>query len=1084
MLIKIYLKLKTYIMRSFYKKGIKMAIQSVEPNVADKINSELKSYKLDYKLEQENLNQEIDNALLEYASKGGGKGGNRPDAKLLLQDSSLNFYPILIEYKGYADKLEKLDTDGNIENKTAKNEPNFKNIKEYAVNGAIHYANALLHHTSYTDIIAIGVTGSKDNKGKLQTKIGVYYVSKSNLGIGQKVSDFSDLSFLKGSNFDEFAKSLKDLNLSHDELEKIKQKREKEIDTSLVKLNNDIYNNEKGLGENDRVYLVAASIIATLGIPGRVAPLEKSQLKSSPEQGNTDGEILMRKIKAFLDCKNIPTDKKDLILRTLSNTILSENINKISDGQTQLKRVFCKIVDDLGIYYKIGLTTDFTGKLFNEMYSWLGFSQDKLNDVVLTPSYVATLLVRLARVNKDSYVWDFATGSAGLLVAAMNEMIKDAKATINSPQELKQKELKIKAEQLLGLEILPSVYMLAVLNMIMMGDGSSNILNKDSLNDFSGEYGFGDIKEKFPATAFVLNPPYSAPGNGMIFVETALNMMSKGYAAIIIQNSAGSGRAREFNKKILKHNTLIASIKMPTDLFVGKSSVQTNVYVFKVGEKHEKDEMVKFIDFSNDGYARSNRKKASNNLKIADRAHERYDELVNLVRFGASKLEIFTQNEYYEATIDPDNGADWNKSRPVDTMPTLADFKKSVSDYLSWEVSQILKKDSPKQRVISRNLENLEREFRSNGGEFREYKVTNLFNYTRGTRLIKSNRLDGKYPLVTAGEFNQGVKGFIEPNTQKIYNNAITIDMFCNAFVHLDDFCCDDNILVLQSKNPINHKALFYIATVINMDKYKFGYGKQYRMNSLEAHKILLPTLGGKINFSFMEKFIEELKRERVEELDAYLRATGLKNYELTDAEKSALAKFDEFSRRGGVAREFRSNDGEFEEIRLETFFDSFNGNFDIQKEHINGNGEYVVTAGLGENGIFGKTDVKAKIFDANTITIDMFGNAFYRGFKYKMVTHARVFCLKPLFKINTLQGLFLVATLHFLKYKFGYGNMCSWIKVKNEKIILPTNDSGEIDYEFMNDFIKAIKKLVIKDVVLWADKKIEATKNVINKQI
>ena len=97
-----------------------MAIQSVEPNVADKINSELKSYKLDYKLEQESLNQEIDNALLEYASKGGGKGGHRPDAKLLLQDSSLNFYPILIEYKGYADKLEKLDIDGNIENKTAK----------------------------------------------------------------------------------------------------------------------------------------------------------------------------------------------------------------------------------------------------------------------------------------------------------------------------------------------------------------------------------------------------------------------------------------------------------------------------------------------------------------------------------------------------------------------------------------------------------------------------------------------------------------------------------------------------------------------------------------------------------------------------------------------------------------------------------------------------------------------------------------------------------------------------------------------------------------------------------------------------
>ncbi|ORI03946.1 restriction endonuclease subunit S [Campylobacter concisus] len=1053
-----------------------MAIQSVEPNVAYMINSELKSYKLDIKMEQESLNSEIDNALQEYASKGGGKGGNKPDAKLLLQDKSLNFYPVLIEYKGYEDKLEKLDADGNVENRTAKNEPNFKNIKEYAVNGAIHYANALLHHTSYTDIIAIGVTGFKDNKGKLQIKIGVYYVSKSNLGIGQKVGDFSDLSFLKGSNFDEFAKSLKDINLSHDELEKIKQKREKEIDTSLVKLNNDIYNNEKGLGENDRVYLVAASIIATLGIPGRVAPLEKSQLKSSPEQGNTDGEILTRKIKAFLECKNIPTDKKELILRTLSNTILSENINKISDGQTQLKRVFCKIVDDLGIYYKIGLTTDFTGKLFNEMYSWLGFSQDKLNDVVLTPSYIATLLVRLARVNKDSYVWDFATGSAGLLVAAMNEMMKDAKATINSPQELKQKELKIKAEQLLGLEILPSIYMLAVLNMIMMGDGSSNILNKDSLSDFNGEYGFGDIKEKFPATAFVLNPPYSAPGNGMVFVETALNMMSKGYAAIIIQNSAGSGRAREFNKKILKHNTLVASIKMPTDLFVGKSSVQTNIYVFKVGEKHEKDEMVKFIDFSNDGYARSNRKKASNNLKIADRAHERYDELVNLVRFGASKLEIFTQNEYYEATIDPNNGADWNKSRPVDTMPTLADFKKSVSDYLSWEVSQILKKDSPKQRVISRNLENLEREFRSNGGEFREYKVTNLFNYSRGTRLIKSNRQDGKYPLVTAGEFNQGVKGFIEPNTQKIYNNAITIDMFCNAFVHLDDFCCDDNILVLQSKNPINHKALFYIATVMNMDKYKFGYGKQYRMNSLEAHKILLPTLGGEINFSFMEKFIEELERERVEELDAYLRATGLKNYELTQSEKTALAKFDEFSRRG-MAKEFKIGD---------LFKVVSNPQLNKKSFHFSDNGEYpYFTRTVLNNGIAGYVDYldeKHKI-NGNSLAVGMLGMQF---FYMKKDFYAGQFTktIYPKFdNFNKDIAQYFICWLNKKQNFYQSHLVRDFERLFNEtKILLPISEDGEINYKFIKDFIKAIEKLVIKDIVLWADKKIEATKKVVNK--
>lgn len=668
----------------------KVTIQSIEPIIADIANGWLKEYKLDYKLEQESLNTEIDTALNEYYSKTGGNGGNRPDVKLLLQDENLNYYPILIEYKGYKDKLVKLDSNGQVENRTLKNEPILKNINSYAVNGAVHYGNALLHYTSYTDIISIGMTGYKDELGKIHYSIGVYYVSKDNFGIGQKVDEYTDLSFLKKENFDNFIAKVKKLQLSQEEVEKLKEKREKEIEISLTKLNNDIYQNEKGLGENDRVYLVAASIIATIGIAGKVAPLEKSDLKSSTEDGNRDGDILIRKISAFLKEKNLPIEKKNLIIRTLQNTLTTDNINRVENGESQLKRVFTKIVDDLGIYYKIGLTTDFTGKLFNEMYSWLGFTQDKLNDVVLTPSYVANLLVKLARVDKDSYVWDFATGSAGLLVSAMNEMLIDAKNKIKSPEQLAKKTAEIKSDQILGLEILPSVYMLAILNMILMGDGSSNILNKDSLKDFDGNYGFGNTEKKFPATAFVLNPPYSSPGNGMIFVEKALSMMDKGYAAIIIQNSAGSGKAVEFNKSILTHSTLLASIKMPIDLFIGKSSVQTNVYVFRVGEAHQNDDIVKFIDFSNDGYTRTNRKKASNNLRDTDNAKARYQEVIDLVRFGKQKLCIFTEKEYYEGTIDVDNGADWNQTAPIDTKPTIEDFKKTVSSYLAWEISNLL----------------------------------------------------------------------------------------------------------------------------------------------------------------------------------------------------------------------------------------------------------------------------------------------------------------------------------------------------------------------------------------------------------
>ena len=147
----------------------------------------------------------------------------------------------------------------------------------------------------------------------------------------------------------------------------------------------------------------------------------------------------------------------------------------------------------------------------------------------------------------------------------------------------------------------------------------------------------------------------------------------------------------------------------------------------------------------------------------------------------------------------------------------------------------------------------------------------------------------------------------------------------------------------------------------------------------------------------------------------------------------------------------------EWGEFKIEELFESYNGNFDIQKEHINGKGEYVITAGLTNNGILGKTDVEAKIFDDKTITIDMFGAVFYRQFKYKMVTHARVFSLYPKFEITENQGLFLVNSFHFLNKKFGYENMCSWNKIKSDKIHLPTK-KGKIDFHFMENFIAELE--------------------------
>ena len=161
--------------------------------------------------------------------------------------------------------------------------------------------------------------------------------------------------------------------------------------------------------------------------------------------------------------------------------------------------------------------------------------------------------------------------------------------------------------------------------------------------------------------------------------------------------------------------------------------------------------------------------------------------------------------------------------------------------------------------------------------KWKEFQLTALFDYERGTRLTKNDRTKGKYPLVTAGEQNQGVKEYISNTNQKVFKNAITIDMFCNCFVHIEDFCCDDNILVLTAKQGMSKYAMQFISAVINKDKEKWGYGKQYRQNSLEKHSIFLPSDDTNApNFALMEKFIKNIEQEHSAKL--------LKFYEMLKA--------------------------------------------------------------------------------------------------------------------------------------------------------------------------------------------------------
>lgn len=430
-----------------------------------------------------------------------------------------------------------------------------------------------------------------------------------------------------------------------------------QLDQSLFQLSKSL--SKFDLSESDRVHLVISTVLGTLNGIDSITDLSEV----------SDGKSLLSSIDKFLETKGLSPLHREYVINPLSKTVESVRLKE------ELPNLYSLIHEYIKPIITSAQLHDFAGKLFNVMYQWVGFTQDKENDVVLTPPYVATLMARLARVDMNSYVWDLATGSAGLLLSAMQVMSEDAEKKLTG-EELQKKLIEIKGKQILGLEVLPDVYMLAILNMLLMDIDLSSFQQSDSLKNDS----------EFQATAFVLNPPYSADGCGMVFVEKALNKMKTGYASILIQNSAGTGKAKEFNKRILQNNSLLASIKMPADLFAGKASVQTYMYIFKVGTPHNPEDNVKFIDFSNDGYKRTNRKSAVN-LRDIDNAEARYKELVDIV-VNDGKPNLLS---VYENVIDVTNGADWNQTAPVDIRVTEDDIRKTITEYLMWELQRRLK---------------------------------------------------------------------------------------------------------------------------------------------------------------------------------------------------------------------------------------------------------------------------------------------------------------------------------------------------------------------------------------------------------
>lgn len=569
-----------------------------------------------------------------------------------------------------------------------------KSIKNYAVNGAINYAQFMIASGKYSEVIAIGVAGDNEDNVTME----VYYVFGSANGAHKKLKNVS-FDFLESEK--SFEAFYKEASLTEEEKHRILIDSQATLQEYAKKLNRLMHNHN--ITAPQRVLYVSGMLLAMQDVhdqKGRHVAygLTPDDLKSIQTENKRDGRLIVDQIEAFLTERGIEKSKRDLMLSSFGeiskdaqrdeseHVDVHKEVSGYIDGEASInKQVFVFIYEN--IYKQIeglGGHIDIMGEMYSEFLKY-ALGDGKEIGIVLTPPYITKMMAQILGISQNSKVMDLATGSAGFLISAMELMVEDANQLHGKDTtEANNAIAHLKRNNLLGIELNAEMYTLATTNMILRGDGYSRIEKGSAFN--RPESLFTDFK----ADRVLLNPPFSHEENGLPFIAHGLDKMEKvGLGAIIIQDSAGSGKAAKTASGILRKHTLLASIKMPVDLFQPMAGVQTSIYIFEAHRPHDAEQTVKFIDFRNDGYKRTKR-----GIAEIDSPSERYQDLVRIFKAGhRAKVNAAwdLQAAYIEDFIGLE-GNDWNfeQHQKNDTRPTLDDFKRTVADYLAWEVSQLL----------------------------------------------------------------------------------------------------------------------------------------------------------------------------------------------------------------------------------------------------------------------------------------------------------------------------------------------------------------------------------------------------------
>ena len=758
----------------------------------------------DFIVEEQKSDNPTIQKLLKSASKS-GSGLGKPEFIIRKKDD--NDFLMVIECKADTKYHESKNRDM---------------YKDFAVDGALLYGSNL---SKEFNVITIGISGENEDDAKISTFL---YTKKS--PTYTDLLDENKQKIKKILNWDRYIDRAKfDPVLA------------KSRHSDLMRFSHELHDYMRDyakITEAQKPLLVSGILLALMDRGFEVAYKKYEGEELASETFNS-----IKKIIEKAELGDTHETKKQAVTNAFSFITHHPELQKIDVKRNESPLLH--IIRDLHVHVqpftKDHYDFDIIGNFYGEFIRYTGGDGKGLG-IVLTPKHITDLFAELAKLDKNSVVLDICAGTGGFLISAMKKMTE--KVTAEEKRE-------ILGNSLIGIEQEPQMFALAVSNMILRGDGKTNLYQGSCFDNSL----FNKIKGK--ANAGFMNPPYSQKGDNLHewdFIIRMLDGLSKNATGIaIVPMSVAIDTKHLLREKLLSEHRLEAVMSMPDGLFYPIGTV-TCIMVFTAHTPHNSDKHHEswFGYWKEDGFRKD---KALGRIPT-DKWSKIREEWLDMFRrkeiIGKSIWKKVDANDEWcaEAYLETDF-SNLNEDNFIINTVNLASFlfKNGKS-----EMVQFLLKNNNSNKKLSLYIEN-----------WKWFNLGDLFIFEKGERLTKPDRVEGDIPLITAGENNNGVTEYISlenfKDKKKLFKNKITVDMFFNVFYHDYNYFSDDNIhTLIPIKFELNKYNSLFLVTILSKLKYKYAYGRQLRLMRLSFEKIKLPIdKNGAPDWQFMEDYIKSL---------------------------------------------------------------------------------------------------------------------------------------------------------------------------------------------------------------------------------